>query len=151
MKWSGREDTVLGRSFDLLVVPINMYKNRYDTIAILVSMFGGCSEGYSSWRIRWVTPPQWPKTWSKIWFHLASKRPRHLSEGPLCYCNIQLNSLFIEIICCWTILVPLMAIVRRFSGFVPSWKASLGIGSSCSWFPTFSICDYYTCPFNEMR
>jgi hypothetical protein len=46
MKWSGREDMELGRSFALLVVPINMYKNRYDTIAILVSMFGGCSEGY---------------------------------------------------------------------------------------------------------
>jgi hypothetical protein len=44
MKWSGREDLGLGRSFDLLVVPINMYKNRYGTISILVSMFGGCSE-----------------------------------------------------------------------------------------------------------
>jgi hypothetical protein len=44
MKWSGREDMELGRSFAQLVVPINMYKNRYDTIAILVSMFGGCRE-----------------------------------------------------------------------------------------------------------
>jgi hypothetical protein len=44
MKWSGREDLGLGRSFDLLVAPINMYKNRYGIIAIIVSMFGGCSE-----------------------------------------------------------------------------------------------------------
>jgi hypothetical protein len=29
---------------DPLVVPINMYKNSYCIIAILVSMFGGCSE-----------------------------------------------------------------------------------------------------------
>jgi hypothetical protein len=32
MKWSGREDLVLGRSFDLLVVPINIYKNRYGIV-----------------------------------------------------------------------------------------------------------------------
>jgi hypothetical protein len=44
MKWSGREDLVLGRSFDLLVVPINIHKNRYGIVTILVSMFGGCSE-----------------------------------------------------------------------------------------------------------
>jgi hypothetical protein len=56
MKWSGREDLGLGRSFDLLVGLINMYKNRYGTISILVLVFGGCIEGYS-WRIRWVTPP----------------------------------------------------------------------------------------------
>jgi hypothetical protein len=35
---------VLGRSFNVHVVLINMYKNRYDgTVLILVSMFGGCS------------------------------------------------------------------------------------------------------------
>jgi hypothetical protein len=44
MKWSDREELVLGRSFDLLVVLINMYKNRHDILPILVSMFGGCSE-----------------------------------------------------------------------------------------------------------
>jgi hypothetical protein len=44
MKWSGREDLVLGRSFDLLLVLINRYKNRDGIVAILVSMFGGCSE-----------------------------------------------------------------------------------------------------------
>jgi hypothetical protein len=44
MKWSGREDLVLGRSFDLLAVLINRYKNRDGIVAILVSMFGGCSE-----------------------------------------------------------------------------------------------------------
>jgi hypothetical protein len=27
--------------------------------------------------------PMGPKTWSKIWFHLASKRARHALEGPL--------------------------------------------------------------------
>jgi hypothetical protein len=43
MKWSSREVLVLGRSFNLLVVLINMYKNRYGTVLILVSMFGGCS------------------------------------------------------------------------------------------------------------
>jgi hypothetical protein len=47
---------VLGRTLDPLVALINMYKNRYGIVAILVSMFGGCSEGYC-WRIRWVTPP----------------------------------------------------------------------------------------------
>jgi hypothetical protein len=35
---------VLGRSLDPLVVLFNMYKNRYGTVPILVSMFGGCSE-----------------------------------------------------------------------------------------------------------
>jgi hypothetical protein len=35
---------MLGRSFDLLVVVINMCKNRYGIITIVVSMFGGCSE-----------------------------------------------------------------------------------------------------------
>jgi hypothetical protein len=44
MKWSGREDLVLGRSFDLLVVQSHMYKNRYGFVLILVFMFGGCSE-----------------------------------------------------------------------------------------------------------
>jgi hypothetical protein len=44
MKWSGREDLGLGRSFDLLVVLINMYKNRFGIVTILVSMFGGGSE-----------------------------------------------------------------------------------------------------------
>ncbi len=141
MKWSGREDLLLGRTVNIIVVLITMYKSRYGTIRILVFMFGGCSEGYSSWRIRWVTPPQWPKTWSKIWFHLASKRPGLASEGPLCCCDMQLNSLFVDIICCSTILAPLTAIVWRFSGFAPSWKASLGIGSSCSQFPPFCLRD----------
>jgi hypothetical protein len=35
---------VLGRTLELLVVLTNMYKNRYVTVLILVSMFGGCSE-----------------------------------------------------------------------------------------------------------
>jgi hypothetical protein len=43
---------VLGRSFNLLVVLINMYKNRYDIIPILVSIFGRCI-GRDSWTIRW--------------------------------------------------------------------------------------------------
>ncbi len=45
MKWSDREDMVLGRSIKPLVVRINMYKNRYGSVEILVSMFGGCREG----------------------------------------------------------------------------------------------------------
>jgi hypothetical protein len=44
MKWSGREDLVLGRSFDQLVVLIKMYRSSYSIVAILVSMFGGCIE-----------------------------------------------------------------------------------------------------------
>jgi hypothetical protein len=44
MKWSDREDMVLGRSMKPLVARINMYKNRYGSVEILVSMFGGCSE-----------------------------------------------------------------------------------------------------------
>jgi hypothetical protein len=44
MKWSEMEDLVLGRTLEPVVVLINMYKNRYGTVAILVSMFGGCSE-----------------------------------------------------------------------------------------------------------
>ena len=46
MKWSGREDLMeLGRTLELLVVLIKMYKNRHVIIPILVSMFGGCREG----------------------------------------------------------------------------------------------------------
>jgi hypothetical protein len=45
MKWSGREDLVLGRSFDQLVVLIKMYRSSYGIVTILVSMFGGCREG----------------------------------------------------------------------------------------------------------
>jgi hypothetical protein len=41
MKWSDREELVLGRSMKPIVFPINMYKNRYCTVLILVSMFGG--------------------------------------------------------------------------------------------------------------
>jgi hypothetical protein len=44
MKWSEIKDLVLGRTFDLLVVLINLFKSRYGIVAILVSMFGGCSE-----------------------------------------------------------------------------------------------------------
>jgi hypothetical protein len=44
MKWSDREELVLGRSMKPLVVRINMYKNRYGSVKILVSMFGGCRE-----------------------------------------------------------------------------------------------------------
>jgi hypothetical protein len=36
---------VLGRSFDLLVVLLNMYQNRYGVVLILVSMCGWCREG----------------------------------------------------------------------------------------------------------
>jgi hypothetical protein len=35
---------VLGRSMKPLVVRINMYKNRYGIVTILISMFGGCRE-----------------------------------------------------------------------------------------------------------
>jgi hypothetical protein len=45
MKWSGREDLVLGRSLELLVVLINMYKNMYGVVLILVSISGWCREG----------------------------------------------------------------------------------------------------------
>jgi hypothetical protein len=45
MKWSEIEDLVLGRSFDLLVILIIMYKNRYGIVLILVSMSGWCREG----------------------------------------------------------------------------------------------------------
>jgi hypothetical protein len=44
MKWSGREDWVPGRTLELLVVLINMYKNRYGTVLILVSMFVGVEQ-----------------------------------------------------------------------------------------------------------
>jgi hypothetical protein len=44
MKWSGREELGLGRSMKPLVVRINMDKNRYGCVEILVSMFGGCRE-----------------------------------------------------------------------------------------------------------
>jgi hypothetical protein len=40
MKWSDREELVLGRSMKPVVVGINMY----GSVEILVSMFGGCSE-----------------------------------------------------------------------------------------------------------
>jgi hypothetical protein len=45
MKWSDRDELGLGRSLDLLVLLINRYQNRYGSIPILVSMFGGCREG----------------------------------------------------------------------------------------------------------
>jgi hypothetical protein len=38
------QELVLGRSLEILVVLINMYNDRYGTVLILVSMFGGCSE-----------------------------------------------------------------------------------------------------------
>jgi hypothetical protein len=44
MKWSDREDLVLGRSMKRLVVRINVDKNRYGSVEILVSMFGRCRE-----------------------------------------------------------------------------------------------------------
>jgi hypothetical protein len=44
MKWSDREELVLGRSMNPLVARINMYKNTYGSVEILVSMFGGCRE-----------------------------------------------------------------------------------------------------------
>jgi hypothetical protein len=44
MKWSDREDMELGRTLEPFPVIIYMYKNRYGTVPILVSMFGGCSE-----------------------------------------------------------------------------------------------------------
>ena len=44
MKWSEREDLVLGRSMKPLVARISMYKNRYGSVEILVSIFGGCRE-----------------------------------------------------------------------------------------------------------
>jgi hypothetical protein len=46
MKWSDGEELVLGRSLEPLVVAwINMYKNRYGMVPMLVFMFAGCSEG----------------------------------------------------------------------------------------------------------
>jgi hypothetical protein len=45
MKWSERDELRLGRRLDPLAFLINMYKNRYGTVLILVSMFRGCSEG----------------------------------------------------------------------------------------------------------
>jgi hypothetical protein len=45
---------------------------------------------------------------------------RHTWEGPRYNLNIHMNHLLVDIICCWTILVPLTAIVGQFSGFVPS-------------------------------
>jgi hypothetical protein len=35
---------VLGRTLEQLEVLINMYKNRYGAVLILVSMVGGCRE-----------------------------------------------------------------------------------------------------------
>jgi hypothetical protein len=45
MKSSGREDLVLGRTFELLVALIHMYKNRNGIVLILDSMSGWCREG----------------------------------------------------------------------------------------------------------
>jgi hypothetical protein len=45
MKWSERDELGLGKRLDPLVLLINRYQNRYGSIPILVSMFGGCSEG----------------------------------------------------------------------------------------------------------
>ena len=44
MKWSDREELVLGRSMKPVVVGINVDENRDGSVEILVSMFGGCSE-----------------------------------------------------------------------------------------------------------
>jgi hypothetical protein len=43
-KWSVMEDLVLGRTFQPLVVPIYMFKDRFAPVLLLVSMFGGCQE-----------------------------------------------------------------------------------------------------------
>jgi hypothetical protein len=87
MKWSDhREELVLGRCLDPLVVLINIYKNRYAIVRILVSMFGGLVRdivgGFAAGG--GASLQSWPKTWSKIWLHVASKRPRHSSEVCLC-------------------------------------------------------------------
>jgi hypothetical protein len=42
-EWSKREELVVGRSFDPLVVLIHLYKKRHDIILLLVYLFGGCS------------------------------------------------------------------------------------------------------------
>jgi hypothetical protein len=52
MKWSDREDMVLGRSMKPLVVRIPMYKNRYGIVSILISMFGGCRERQLEYSLR---------------------------------------------------------------------------------------------------
>jgi hypothetical protein len=39
MKWSGREDLVLGRTMELLVVLIHMNQYKYGIVLILVFMF----------------------------------------------------------------------------------------------------------------
>jgi hypothetical protein len=44
MKWSEMEELALGRTFELLVVLIYMYKNTYAPVRLRVSMFGGCKE-----------------------------------------------------------------------------------------------------------
>jgi hypothetical protein len=43
------QELVLGRSLELLVVLINMYNDRYGSVLILVSMFGGVVR--ASWTI----------------------------------------------------------------------------------------------------
>jgi hypothetical protein len=45
MKWSDGEELVLGRSLEPLIAWLNMYKNRYGIVPMLLSMFGDCSEG----------------------------------------------------------------------------------------------------------
>jgi hypothetical protein len=55
MKWSDREELVLGRSMKPLVARINMYKNRHGSVEILVSMFGGCRERQlDDWLSGWL-------------------------------------------------------------------------------------------------
>jgi hypothetical protein len=61
MKWSDREELVLGRSLEPLVVRIHMCKNRYGAVPILVFMFGGCSE-------RWLDDSL------RVWLYLVEKQ-----------------------------------------------------------------------------
>jgi hypothetical protein len=49
MKWSCREDLVLGRTLDLLVVLINMYKNWYGIAEYYFPCLGGVVR--DSWTI----------------------------------------------------------------------------------------------------
>jgi hypothetical protein len=66
MKWRGREDLVLGKTLEPLGVLVHMYKNRYGTVLILVSMFGGCI-GRDNGKIRWECGSIYSKRKSMKW------------------------------------------------------------------------------------
>jgi hypothetical protein len=71
MKWSEREEMVLGKSLDALVALVNMYKNRYGCVLILVFMFEGCVVR-DSWMIGWVLYHQKAKSRYGNWIELLA-------------------------------------------------------------------------------